>query len=254
MKDILYNNFSKFLSKTKIQIHKKNSNLILLFHSICDDSQKNNDLYDMCESDFEKIIIYLHNNFEFETFLNCRNLGGKVIITFDDGFKNILTNANPILQKYNIPYHIFVVSDFINLNNETYLNEVDLKKLSTFDNVSIGSHGKTHNKLTKFDQIDLDNDLIKSKDFIEQIIGKEVKTISFPHGAYNKRVLRSVISNKYDMSASSVFGCVNANTNKHILPRLDIWANDSTQIVKEKIMGYWNWINIINAIKKINGI
>lgn len=253
MKKTIYNNISKFFSKTKIPVHKKNSNLILLFHSICDDNKNHNDLYNMCVKDFEKIIKYLYENYEFVSLLDCYNLGGKIIITFDDGFKNILTNANPILQKYNIPYHIFIASDFISANNGTYLSKLDVKKLSEFKNVSIGSHGKTHNKLTKLDQSNLDNDLSISKRYIEEIIGQEVETISFPHGLYNDKVLRSVISNKYKMSASSVFGAIDKNTYKFTLPRLDIWANDNNIIVEQKIKGYWNWINYINSIKRIYG-
>lgn len=253
MKNIIYNNISRFLSKTKIPIHKKNSNLILLFHSICDDNENNNDLYSMRTKDFEKIIKYLYKNYRFESFLDCFNLGGKIIITFDDGFKNTLTNANPILQKYNIPYHVFVATDFIRSKNGIYLNKLDLKELSEFNNVSIGSHGETHGKLTTLDQRSLDSDLSTSKNFIEDIIGKEIKTISFPHGSFNENVLKSVISNKYKMSASSIFGSVNMNTYKFTLPRLDIWANDNDRIIEEKIKGYWNWINYISLIKRIYG-
>lgn len=76
-----------------------------------------NDLYpDLAvgTDEFEKRLLFLRR--EGHTFIKFSDLKnyseGKwnkpTIIYFDDGFKDILLNAAPILEKYDIPYAIFV--------------------------------------------------------------------------------------------------------------------------------------------------
>ena len=58
--------------------------------------------------------------------------------------------------------------------------------------MEIGSHGVTHTKLTELSDKELINELVSSKHFLEDIIGREVHTISYPHGAINSRVKKAV--------------------------------------------------------------
>ncbi|MCB0181434.1 MAG: polysaccharide deacetylase family protein [Anaerolineae bacterium] len=39
-----------------------------------------------------------------------------VVITFDDGYKNNLYNAKPLLEQFNIPATVFVTSDYVDQN------------------------------------------------------------------------------------------------------------------------------------------
>ena len=36
----------------------------------------------------------------------------RVVVTFDDGFRDVYDNAYPILKKYNVPFTVYLVSDF----------------------------------------------------------------------------------------------------------------------------------------------
>jgi peptidoglycan/xylan/chitin deacetylase (PgdA/CDA1 family) len=40
--------------------------------------------------------------------------GGAVAVTFDDGYRNVLANAVPVLNRLEIPASVYVVSDFVN--------------------------------------------------------------------------------------------------------------------------------------------
>ena len=238
------NTFSTFLNFDK---KKKQQNTILLFHSVSNDNNSN--IYDINIKKFQNIIEFLNNNYEFTKFKDLLKLNNKIIITFDDGYLNNLKLAIPVLQKYEVPSHIFVTTDFIKSGNKDYLNRNDLKELSKIQNVSIGSHGKTHTKLENLDDNKIETELTESKNFIEDLISKEINSVSYPHGSYDDRVIKIIKNSEYEFGASSIFGSISNNVNKFILPRIDIWSDDTNKIIDQKINGYWNFINYINKLK-----
>ena len=86
---------------------------VLLYHSISND----NSSMSLNINFFENQMRYLKNNgFETVDFneIDTRLKSKKqIIITFDDGYKDILTNALPILKKYNFKATCFLVTNFI---------------------------------------------------------------------------------------------------------------------------------------------
>jgi len=49
-----------------------------------------------------------------------------VAITFDDGYKNLLTNAYPILKKFKVPATLFLASGLVNENKLAWWDQVKL--------------------------------------------------------------------------------------------------------------------------------
>ena len=81
------------------------------------------------------------------------------IITFDDGFENLLTNAVPILEEKKLPFTIFFISDYFGKTPEWefdgYHPDMNEKIMSVeqINNlpgklVTIGSHTVSHKILT----------------------------------------------------------------------------------------------------------
>ena len=50
---------------------------------------------------------------------------GSFVITFDDGFKNNLTVAAPILEKYQVPATFYLTSDFVTNNIMSWIDRID---------------------------------------------------------------------------------------------------------------------------------
>jgi peptidoglycan/xylan/chitin deacetylase (PgdA/CDA1 family) len=76
------------------------------------------------KGNFEKIIRFLSKHYKIISLSDYMNIcNGKneiiknsVIITFDDGYKDIYENGHPILNKYKVPATVFLTSSFINSN------------------------------------------------------------------------------------------------------------------------------------------
>ena len=250
MKFDIYKMFSNLINYSNIKFKDKKDNVVLLFHSIEDKKNKHKDLYQMNLEKFKDKIWFLINNYEFEYFDKCFERNGKIIITFDDGYVNNLYTVSPILHSYAIPMHLFVATDLIQTASNIYLQKSELKELSNLKNVTIGSHGKSHLKLTSLSTNNLRNELEYSKNFLEDLTGTSINSISYPHGDYNHNVIKEVKLCRYEKGASSIFGSIKSDTNKFLIPRIDIWSNDTIKTVQQKINGHWNWLNIINKIKR----
>ncbi len=125
-----------------------------------------------------------------------------VYVTFDDAFANLLDNAIPVLEKYQIPATIFAVVDNLCClprwempyghpeSTEMTMTAEQLVAVSKNLLFRIGSHTLTHPCLSKITPDQLKKELIDSKLRLEHLLGKPVEDLSLPFGSYNKKVLR----------------------------------------------------------------
>jgi peptidoglycan/xylan/chitin deacetylase (PgdA/CDA1 family) len=164
-----------------------------------------------------------------------------IIVTFDDGYRDNLLIAAPILEKYHIPFTVFVSTAFIKDRGHLYLSPEELRELSKLPLVTIGSHGASHVPLTQCNDRDLHKELSSSKQYLEDLIGKEVTAVSYPHGAVDKRVRDAAESIGYELGASSYFGFNDVSVDLFMLRRICILSTDSPRVFAQKINGDWDW-------------
>src|SRR5690606_11431185 len=101
-----------------------------------------------------------------------------ISITFDDGYKNNLTLAAPLLLEKQYPFTVFVIAERVLSGHPDFLSKTELVEMSKLPDVTIGTHGWSHNGLSKLSIQEAQTELTKSKNQIEDWIGKEVTTIS----------------------------------------------------------------------------
>jgi peptidoglycan/xylan/chitin deacetylase (PgdA/CDA1 family) len=95
---------------------------ILTYHRVLPDSNLHEDSIlniAVSTTNFRKQIAYLKNNFSilsidsFLKHINSDSKQFKLLITFDDGYKDNLDYAYPILKEFNVPAIIYVITKFI---------------------------------------------------------------------------------------------------------------------------------------------
>ena len=146
---------------------------------------------------FEDHIQYICANYEpvgideiIEHLNGTKLLNEKsVLITFDDGYVDNFVFAYPILQKYNCPAVIFLVSNFVNqefqlINKAGWsgLSWEQVNKMLLGGLIEFGAHTKTHRILSSIDTKSVAEEIVGSITEIENKIDKKVRTFAFPNG------------------------------------------------------------------------
>jgi peptidoglycan/xylan/chitin deacetylase (PgdA/CDA1 family) len=119
-------------------------------------------------------------------------------VTFDDAFVSVVDNALPELRARGIPCTIFVPTGSIGRHpawlershNDATEKVADAPLLQAIVRqglVRIGSHSVSHPDFRQLAEAEAREELRRSKAELEEILGREVVSFSFPHGAYTAR-------------------------------------------------------------------
>jgi len=109
-----------------------------------------------------------------------------VAITFDDGFRDNLTVALPLLEKYNLPMTLFVTAGFVGAPD--YLSAAELREISRHKLVTIGAHGLFHRHFNRLSSDDARFELLESRRMLERITRKKVDLLAWPFGECDERL------------------------------------------------------------------
>lgn len=144
-----------------------------------------------------------------------------IAITFDDGYRDNLTAALPLLEKYELPMTLFMTVSCV--GKEGYLTADDLKFLAAHPLVTIGSHTLSHRHLTGLSKEDALFELDVSKILLEEITGKTIDLLAYPYGDCNQEIERLSAECGYT-AAWSVW---NGSNTAHSRWRVPLGRNDN---------------------------
>lgn len=81
----------------------------------------------------------------------------------------------------------------------------EIKKMSASKWATIGSHSYYHNDLAHASGTNLNEDLLQSKNYLEELTGKEVKSVAFPYGSYSREAITAAKSVGYSQLLATEF-------------------------------------------------
>lgn len=115
--------------------------------------------------------------------------GGQALaITFDDGCKSDLTNAEKLLRR-GLTATFFISS--ANIGQPGYLDADEIRELRGLG-MSVGSHSHDHVRLTTLPRQVMIDQVAQSKAILEDVLGETVDRFAFPGGAYTPHEVRAV--------------------------------------------------------------
>lgn len=191
---------------------------VLMFHHVIEAPAVEKSCCKLSFAHFQEIVIRYKAYFvPLKDVL--RGVRKKAAITFDDGLADVYEKAYPFLKQENIPFTIFVITDF--LDTPGYITTAQLKEMSKDPLVTIGSHGLSHDIFPTMKTEQKKKELVESKAVLESLTGREVDIFAYSHGQYDKETTKLAKCYRYAMSVRGTFlNCLTAK--KYAMPRLNI--------------------------------
>jgi len=161
-----------------------------------------------------------------------------VLITFDDGYRDNVENALPVLRRYGYPAVVFVPIGFLDdgrplpheeplrllgIRNET-VGWDELAELEA-GGVRIESHGIGHRPLSELEPAEATREIALSKLRLEERLGREVDAFAFVKGSladYRPEHASLVAQAGYKLAFTSVSGANGPASDRFRLRRYNI--------------------------------
>jgi len=149
-----------------------------------------------------------------------------VALTFDDGTRDFLENALPVLEQLHLPATLYVSPERV--GSPGFLDWSELKRM-VGPIVAVQSHGLDHRSLGRMDSVELWRQVDQSKKILEDRLACPVTSIAYPYGTimdFDARVKESVRRAGYQCGCSSVNGINHPGADRYELRRTKIEQGD----------------------------
>ncbi|MBK9444597.1 MAG: polysaccharide deacetylase family protein [Betaproteobacteria bacterium] len=167
--------------------------------------------------------------------------GPRLSITFDDGYRDNLEVAAPMLAELGLPFTVFVPSEFVRQKRPGFMTPEMLRRLAALPGACVGAHGAGHVKLTDCDDSQLQSELVSSRYYLEDVLGAPVETMAYPYGAVDQRVRNATEAAGYVLAACSHAGLNDGRRDPLLIRRTEILSHDKARFFCQKLDGHWDW-------------
>ncbi len=213
---------------------------VLMYHQVCEDGTFEPSKFVVSASTFRRQLQFLADH-GFSTPRIVDILGRKngpenkpVILTFDDGYLNNYQVAFPLLQQFGFSALISLVADPALRTNvwdqgkgipsAALMEPRHIREMAEYG-IEFGSHSYRHRSLPTLTGEELTTELTRSKEVIEDILGKRVEALVYPYGDVDERVKNAVRQTGYDCAFATHSGPLDFYSDLYEIRRMLITDN-----------------------------
>ena len=149
-------------------------------------------------------------------------------LSFDDGHKSSLDLAESMIQA-GVRGTFFLTMNYCR-EREDFLKPDEIRRLAK-DDFDFGTHGVTHRALSRMPPAEMRAELRDSKAWLEDILGKPVKSMSLPAGLGNEAVFETAKELGYQLIGNSVEKMNSAEKIPAVINRFVILNSYSGELV-----------------------
>ncbi|MGC8504498.1 MAG: polysaccharide deacetylase family protein [Acidithiobacillus sp.] len=178
-------------------------------------------------------------------YLRGEQRGKVAVITFDDGYRDNLENALPVLQRHGFSATCYVVSQAIGRYNHWDAEILGIRKplmdaseLRAWQGagMEIGAHGRQHLRLPDCSPAALEGEIIGSKADLQDLLGQPVTQFCYPYGAAGPREARSVQAAGFAAAVTVARGRARAGADPFLLPRILVGGHHGPHLLPLQLL------------------
>jgi peptidoglycan/xylan/chitin deacetylase (PgdA/CDA1 family) len=170
-----------------------------------------------------------------------------VAVTFDDGFRDVLEHAAPIMARFGVPGAAFIPSAIVSGSppdssyapTRPFMDWPEVVRLAE-SGWTIGSHSLDHPRLAALDERDARRQLAESRDALEQHLGRDVKLLAYPYGTastVSPRDRQLALETGYRAAFMDMIGPIERDSDVYALPRAKVLGTDRMMVVAGSLRG-----------------
>ena len=224
--------------------------VVLCYHAVSEDWPAT---LSVDPASFEAHLEYLvsrgYRGITFSEAVGAESAGKSVAVTFDDGYRSVVEIARPIMERLGLPGTVFVVTDWMGRGPMSWPgvdhwvggpHERELTPMSWQQARSlvdsgweIGSHTSSHPHLTRLGDTELAEELSGSRAVCERELGVPCRSLAFPYGDRDARVVAATGAAGYSAGASLPAG--NPAPDPLDWPRVGVYNGDGGVTFRLKV-------------------
>lgn len=176
-----------------------------MYHNVCPIASPKFRKYTVSPSSFAAqmriLALARYRVMRLDAYVDARLAGSPLwprtaVITFDDGFRDAIRYAVPILRARRYTATFFIVAGLLGQRSEWLADlgaDLPLADGGTLlqlhrSGFQIGAHSMTHPRLSRLSDEDLLGELSGSRAVLEDLLGSTVTHMAYPFGDYDERV------------------------------------------------------------------
>lgn len=183
-----------------------------------------------------------------------------VVLTFDDGFRNFVTAAAPLLAERRMPATVFIITDrasddldeeksgaWTPEDDKKHLTWDEARELSATQQIEFGSHTCSHSGLLTLSQENIQRELLYSHNELVAQLSIDLPALSYPKGQYSKLLAEDARKLGYACAVTSDRGPNELDHDLFTLGRTLIGDNDNIASFAVRVSGLRWWLVTLRA-------
>jgi peptidoglycan/xylan/chitin deacetylase (PgdA/CDA1 family) len=172
-----------------------------------------------------------------------------VVITLDDGYRDLYTAAYPILRAHGFTAVAYIVPNFV--GQPAYVTQSQIVEMDR-DGIEIASHTMSHANLAKLSYGAAMYELGQSKRWLEQLLGHPVLDFAYPSGQFTQQTVVAVQQAGYGTAVTEQISTPHTMADRYRWGRVRVGGGESLGDFAAGLGTAMPWITISNVEVKPN--
>lgn len=180
-----------------------------------------------------------------------RDVRRMVALTFDDGFECLYRNVFPLVARQRDPVMVFLVArtlvngpleaDWVHPAEASPRPTLGLDQVLEMADagVEFGSHSWAHHDLTQLSEDECVKDLTRSREALEDLLGRPVPFFAYPYGFHAPHVRRAAERAGYAYALTLPEWGERLPPGPHAVPRAGIYRGEGTLALRTKSTAWY---------------